>query len=41
MIEYCNGMNLQKEIELKVRIPENEAILIMKQLINGIAVNQA
>lgn len=38
MIEYCNGKNLQHEIDSKGRIPEAEAILIMRQLINGLVV---
>lgn len=38
MIEYCNGKNLQHEIYNKGRIPEAEAILIMRQLINGLVV---
>jgi serine/threonine protein kinase len=36
MIEYCNGGNLANEIGLKKRIPEDEAIMILKQIINGI-----
>ena len=38
VLEYCNGGDLQAEINGKLRIPEREAILILKQLINGIAV---
>jgi serine/threonine protein kinase len=38
VIEYCNGMTLQEEINEKKRIPEKEAIFIMRQLINGVAV---
>ena len=38
VIEYCNGGELQQEIRNKIRIPEGEAILVLKQLINGIAV---
>jgi serine/threonine protein kinase len=39
MIEYCNGNTLQNYIERKGRIPEKEAILIFKQILNGIAVS--
>lgn len=38
IIEFCNGGTLQSEIDVKKRIPEKEAILILKQIINGIAV---
>jgi serine/threonine protein kinase len=38
MLEYCNGGNLQDYIEKKGRIAEKEAILIFKQILNGIAV---
>lgn len=37
VIEYCNGGTLQQEIRNKHRIPEKQAILILKQIINGIA----
>lgn len=39
VMEYCNGGDLQGEISSKGKIPEKEAILILKQLINGIAVS--
>lgn len=38
VMEYCNGGELQREISTKYKIPEREAILILKQIINGIAV---
>jgi serine/threonine protein kinase len=38
VMEYCNGGELQREITNKYKIPEREAILILKQVINGIAV---
>ena len=37
VMEYCNGGELQREISKKVKIPEREATLILKQVINGIA----
>ena len=37
VIEYCNGGTLQQQIDTKFKIPEKEAILILKQIINGIA----
>ena len=36
VIEFCNKGTLQDEIDNKSRIPEKEAILILKQIINGI-----
>lgn len=39
MLEYCNGGSLQDYIDRKGRITEKEAILIFKQILNGIAVN--
>ena len=38
VMEFCNGGELQREIINKYKIPEREAILILKQIINGIAV---
>lgn len=38
MVEYCNGGSLQDYIDRKGRISEKEAILIFKQILNGIAV---
>ena len=38
VLEFCNGGELQREIINKYKIPEREAILILKQVINGIAV---
>jgi serine/threonine protein kinase len=40
IIEFCNGGTLQDEIERKIRIPEKEAVLVLKQIINGIAVRK-
>jgi serine/threonine protein kinase len=39
VIEYCNGGTLESEIMARRRIPENEAIAILKQLIIGLSVN--
>ena len=36
VIEYCNGNTLQKEIDEKRRIPEKEAVIITKHIINGL-----
>ena len=38
MIEYCNGGTLADTLADKGRIPENEAIDLIKQAIFGIAV---
>ena len=38
MLEYCNGGSLQDYIDRKTRLSEKEAILIFKQILNGIAV---
>jgi serine/threonine protein kinase len=39
VLEYCSGATLQKEIDDKRRIPEKEAIEIIKHLINGLMVS--
>jgi serine/threonine protein kinase len=39
ILEYCSGKNLQEYIDEKKSLPEEEAIGILKQIINGIAVN--
>lgn len=41
MVEYCNGGSLQDYIDRKGRITEKEAILIFKQILNGIGVDVA
>jgi serine/threonine protein kinase len=38
IIEYCGGGTLQEEIDDKGKISEAESIIIIKQIINGIAV---
>lgn len=38
VIEYCNGGSLQQKIDKMKKIPVQEAIAILKQIINGIAV---
>jgi serine/threonine protein kinase len=38
VIEHCNGPTLQAAITDRGRIPEKEAVAIMRQLIKGIAV---
>lgn len=37
VLEYCGGKNLYDEIREKKKIPEHDAILILKQVMNGIA----
>lgn len=37
-MEFCNGGTLESYILEKKKIPEKEAILILKQILNGIAV---
>lgn len=37
VIEYCNGGTLSQEITHRNRIPEKEAVEILKQIILGIA----
>ena len=39
VIEYCNGGTLSEEIYKRGRIPEVEAIEVLKQIITGLAVN--
>lgn len=38
VVEYCNGGTLSEEITNRNRIPEKEAIDVLKQIIMGIAV---
>jgi len=38
VLEYCNGHTLQEYIDRKIRIREEEAVRILRQIINGIAV---
>ena len=38
ILEYCNGGSLQQKISKMKKIPAQEAISILKQIINGIAV---
>jgi serine/threonine protein kinase len=38
IIEYCNGKTLKAEIDERKRIPENEAWVILKHIINGLMV---
>lgn len=38
VIEYCNGGTLSEEILRRNRIPQKEAIEVIKQIILGIAV---
>jgi serine/threonine protein kinase len=38
-LEYCSGKNLQEYIDEKKSLPEEEAISILRQIMNGIAVN--
>ena len=38
VLEYCNGHTLQEYIDRKIRIKEDEAVRILRQIINGIAV---
>lgn len=39
VIEYCNGGTLAEEIYKKGRLPEKEAIEVLKQIILGVSVN--
>ena len=39
VMEYCNRGDLLQEINKRGRIPEREAVPIIKQIINGIAVS--
>lgn len=38
ILEYCNGHTLQEFLDRKIRINEEEAVRILRQVINGIAV---
>ena len=38
IIEYCNGSTLQAEIDEKRHIPEKEAWIIVKHIMNGLMV---
>lgn len=38
VIEYCNGGNLSEEIYKRKRIPEVDAVEILKQIITGLSV---
>lgn len=40
-LEYCNGGDLSQEIKKRGRIPEEEAVRILKHIIVGFAVNTA
>lgn len=40
IIEYCNGGTLSEEIYKRGRIPEAEAIEVLKQIMLGISVNR-
>lgn len=38
--EFCNGGDLEKYLEKKKQIPEDEATVFLKQILNGFMVNQ-
>lgn len=39
VLEYCNGKTLQEYLDIKIKLKEDEAVKILRQIINGIAVN--
>jgi serine/threonine protein kinase len=38
-MEYCSGKTLDAYLQKKKKIPEKEAVDILRQIINGIAVS--
>jgi len=38
VLEYCNGKTLEEYLKKKKKIPEEEAVAILRQIINGLAV---
>lgn len=40
-LEYCNGGDLAMQIDNRGKIPENEAVLIIKQIVLGFAVKKS
>jgi serine/threonine protein kinase len=38
ILEFCNGKTLHQELQEKHHLPENEAIIIIRHIINGLMV---
>lgn len=39
VLEYCNGKTLEDHVWDRKFLPEGEAVIILRQIINGLAVS--